>query len=218
MNVVDGQRLAADRARPGRRRRRCAARAASRGRGRWRGRPRSPGRTAAPSVRRSSWASSQTLPIVTSSASPGAAAVRYWKIRLPPSSAGQRARVQLVAQPLLLGALGVDRDAEQARRHLGLAVAGAGLRRTSPRCAPARPPRTRSSASRARAAARPSAAATVVLPTPPLPVTTTSRLSRRRHPPEDRAEGIRSARANRPSVWDCSSAPVLRSRLNRRHP
>ena len=71
---------------PGDAREGARARAASRARGRWRARPRSRGRTRPPSVRRSSWARSQTLPIVTSSVSPGAAAVRYWKTRLPPSS------------------------------------------------------------------------------------------------------------------------------------
>ena len=78
------------------------------------------------------------------------------------------------------------------------------------RAAPARPPRRRSRACRARAAARPSAAATVVLPTPPLPVTTTSRLSRSDQASKDprRANGVQ---------WDFRRSPSATSRRSERN-
>ena len=82
--------------------------------------------------RRSSWASSQILPSVTSSASPGAAAVRYWKMRLLLSRPARRAGVQLEPQPLLLGVVGVDRDRGQVRRppRVSLKPAGAHAERS----------------------------------------------------------------------------------------
>ena len=93
--------------------------------------------------------------------------------------AGQRARLELVAQPLLLGALRVDASRRTAR------AAARARPRSRSRVAEHRGERCWSPTSHTttrlprRAAASPSAAATVVLPTPPLPVTSTRRLSSR---------------------------------------
>ena len=77
-------------------------------------------------ARGSSWARSHTFPIVTSSVSPGAAAVRYWNRLLPPS-ARQRARLQLVAEPLALGLLRVHGHGRQLRHEPRHAVAAGHL-------------------------------------------------------------------------------------------
>src|SRR4051794_2708607 len=127
----------------------------------------------APGVRRSSCASSHTLPTVKSSRSPGVAAAKYENPRLCSSTSASA------------------REGSWSTRYSSIASSGSiemwcrpGASSSS--CTPV-PPSTRETSSRRatsamivrtprRAAASPSAAATVDLPTPPLPVTTTSGL------------------------------------------
>ena len=79
-------------------------------------------------------------------------------------------------QPLQQRAVGVDRDAPQVllRARSRRPVSARRQCRTARAAGPARRPRRRSCAGRARAASSPIAAAIVVLPTPPLPVITSS--------------------------------------------
>ena len=132
------------------------------------------------SVRRWSCASSQILPIVTSSCRPGRGRGRSTgRSRLPPSRPAERPDCSWWRSYSSMRALGIDRHAEEAR---GAARSPwpCPLRAEHGRAAAAgRRPRTTIVRLPARAAARPRAAATVVLPTPPLPVTTTRRLSSR---------------------------------------
>ena len=80
----------------------CAAPAAARARGRSRARRRPPRRRAArPRGRRWSCASSQILPIVSSSRRPGVAAATYPKAPLESDQLGEHPQRQLVAQILL---------------------------------------------------------------------------------------------------------------------
>ena len=154
--------------------RRSAASAASRARGRWRARRAPPGRGVAAAPPRPR-VSSQIFTMLTSSLAPGAAAAKYWNVPLEASTRPGDAPAERL-QPLQQRPVGVDRDAPQALPQLDLgARAALGARRRTDRrrrrCSPTsttivRGPR--------RAASRPSAAAIVVLPTPPLPVTTSS--------------------------------------------
>ena len=160
---------------------------------------------------RSSCASSQTLAIVISSLAPGAAATKYWNAD-ERAEQPQPGAADLLGQPLLERALRVDRDRPQVVGELRPRSRRDALAaRTRARRGPARRPRRRSSAGPPARPPRPSAAATVVLPTPPLPVTYSSRRSRSSASIED---GRMTMHAMDPAI---TAAYETCRRLQRRH-
>ena len=131
-----------------------------------------------PPVRRSGWARSQTLPIVTSSVTPGAAAVRYPNSRLCPSRPASAPDLSWWRSHSCMARSGCTDTENRPGASSTSLVARRRGRPNSPASRSCWATSQTTVRLPRRAASRPRAAATVVLPTPPLPVTTTSRLSR----------------------------------------
>ena len=112
--------------------------------------------------------------MLTSSLAPGAAAAKYWKVLLEASTRPEHAPAERL-QPLEQRPVGVDRDARTGRSCSSISAPGPAWRDAEQLGQPAlvadlHDDRARSPSGGEQA----ERAAIVVLPTPPLPVTTSS--------------------------------------------